>query len=77
MKIKPPKHLGKLRYTQYSDVASVIDARRSALRYHLLLLLFCTALSVFLIVSCVVHNRAWSDWLVAAFMTFGTILAAN
>lgn len=74
MKIKPPISLGKLRYVQYADVKSALRRQRAALWWYLLVLFFCAAISGLLVWGCIMHTRAWSDYLLAALMTFGTVV---
>lgn len=76
MKIKQPKALGKLRYMEYTDIAAELQRQRVALmHFQLPVLSFGAVVCGLLIVGCIVYQRPWTDWLLVAFMAFGTALS--
>ena len=77
MNLKAPKKFGKLRWVQYADVAGTLRDQRRALWPYLLVCLFGAVVSGLLAFSCIAYDRSWSDWLIAAFMTFGTALCLH
>lgn len=59
---------------QYSDIAGTLRCQQKAVLWVLLILVFCTVIDVLLLARCIGGRGAWDDWLLAAFMTLGTVL---
>ena len=74
MNIRPPNSLGAVRYRQYTDIAGELERQRKPVWWALAITLFMGGISALLVVTAITGHGSVYEWLLAAFVTLGTVL---